>query len=64
MTAGESAENQKSHVPKEKYESKAAAQRPGKDRDMAGAVLFAATNQYWNGQNVTVDGGYELVAGL
>jgi NAD(P)-dependent dehydrogenase (short-subunit alcohol dehydrogenase family) len=63
MTAGESDANQKSHIPKEKYEGKAAADRPGKDRDMAGAVLFAATNQYWNGQNVTVDGGYELVAG-
>ncbi|KAF2217930.1 hypothetical protein CERZMDRAFT_108521 [Cercospora zeae-maydis SCOH1-5] len=63
MTAGDSGANQKSHVEKEKYEGKAAAQRPGKDRDMAGAVLFATTNQYWNGQNVTVDGGYELVSG-
>jgi hypothetical protein len=30
---------------------------------MAGAVLFAVTNQYLNGKTVTVDGGYELVAG-
>lgn len=63
MTAGESDGNQKSHVEKEKYEGKTAAQRPGKDEDMAGAVLFAVTNQYWNGQNVTVDGGYELISG-
>jgi len=63
MTAGESGANQKSHVEKEKYEEKTSAQRPGKDEDMAGAVLFAVTNQYLNGKTVTVDGGYELVAG-
>ncbi|SMQ50296.1 unnamed protein product [Zymoseptoria tritici ST99CH_3D1] len=63
MTAGESGANQKSHVEKEKYESKTSAQRPGNDKDMAGAVLFVVTNQYLNGKTVTVDGGYELVAG-
>ncbi|KAL0067814.1 hypothetical protein AAF712_004982 [Marasmius tenuissimus] len=63
MTAGESAENQKSHIEKEKYE-KVPARRPGQDRDMAGAVLFAASNQYLNGQHVVVDGGYTLMAGL
>jgi NAD(P)-dependent dehydrogenase (short-subunit alcohol dehydrogenase family) len=62
MTAGESDENQKSHIPKEKYE-RLPARRPGNDRDMAGAVLFAATNQYLNGQTVVVDGGYTLDAG-
>jgi NAD(P)-dependent dehydrogenase (short-subunit alcohol dehydrogenase family) len=50
-------------VEKEKYEDKTSAQRPGKDEDMAGAVLFTVTNQYLNGKTVTVDGGYELVAG-
>lgn len=62
MTAGESGSDQKSHVEKEKYE-KIPAKRPGKDEDMAGAVLFVATNQYLNGQTVAVDGGYILHAG-
>lgn len=64
MTAGDSGANQKSHVPKDKYEDKAPAQRPGKDRDMAGIVLFVATNQYMNGETIRIDGGYTLVAGL
>lgn len=50
-------------VEKDKYKEKTSAQRPGNDRDMAGAVLFVVTNQYLNGKTVTVDGGYELVAG-
>lgn len=63
MTAGgKSGEDQKSHLEKEKYE-KVPARRPGKDEDMANAVLFAATNQYLNGQTVAVDGGYILHAG-
>jgi len=62
MTAGESGSDQKSHIEKEKYE-KVPAHRPGKDQDMAGAVLFVATNQYLNGQTVAVDGGYILHAG-
>ena len=62
MTAGGSGEDQKSHIEKEKYE-KVPARRPGNDQDMAGAVLFAATNQYLNGQTVSVDGGYLLHAG-
>lgn len=64
MTAGESDEYQKSHIPKEKYESKVPAGRPGRDVDMAQGVLFAVTNQYLNGQNFAVDGGYTLSAGL
>lgn len=64
MTAGESDEYQKSHIPKEKYEGKFPANRPGKDVDMAQAVLFAVTNQYLNGQNFAVDGGYTIAAGL
>jgi len=62
MTAGESDEAQKSTIEKSKYE-KVPAGRPGRDKDMAGAVLFVATNQYLNGQTVVVDGGYMLHAG-
>ncbi|KAL8934487.1 MAG: hypothetical protein Q9216_005887 [Gyalolechia sp. 2 TL-2023] len=62
MTAGDSDKNQKSAVPKDKY-GHLPAQRPGNDRDMANAVLFAATNQYLNGQVVPVDGGYLLKFG-
>ncbi|MCJ1317626.1 hypothetical protein MMC15_002951 [Xylographa vitiligo] len=63
MTASESDENQKSEIPKEKYAEKVPAQRPGRDQDMAGAILFAATNQYLNGQIVVVDGGYLIAVG-
>jgi len=63
MTAGDSDEKQKSFIPKEKYEDKVPAGRPGNDRDMANAILFAVTNQYLNGQTVPVDGGYILAAG-
>lgn len=63
MTAGDSGSDQKSELAKEKYEQKVPARRPGKDEDMANVILFAATNQYFNGQNVTVDGGYVLQAG-
>jgi len=62
MTAGESDQTQKSTIPKDEY-SHLPAQRPGNDRDMAGAVLFAACNQYLNGQTLVVDGGYTLHAG-
>lgn len=63
MTAGDSDEKQKSFIPKEKYEEKVPAKRPGNDKDMANAILFAVTNQYLNGQTVPVDGGYILAAG-
>jgi NAD(P)-dependent dehydrogenase (short-subunit alcohol dehydrogenase family) len=49
MTAKESDENQKSHLPKDKKQD-LPSQRPGSDRDMASAILFTATNQYLNGQ--------------
>lgn len=62
-TGGESDDKQKSHIPREKYQDKTTASRPGEDRDMANAILFAATNQYLNGQTVAVDGGYILSAG-
>ncbi|KAM7185613.1 putative short chain dehydrogenase reductase [Rhypophila sp. PSN 637] len=64
MTADESDEFQKSHLAKEKYEDKVPAARPGKDVDMAQAILMFAANQYLNGQTLAVDGGYTLAAGL
>ncbi len=60
MTAGESDEYQKSHIPKEKYAEKIPAARPGRDIDMAQAVLALVSNQYINGETLTVDGGYVL----
>lgn len=63
MTTGDSNEKQKSTIPKEKFEGKVPAGRPGKDEDMAGAVLFTVSNQYLNGQTIVVDGGYLLAAG-
>ncbi|KAI9928721.1 hypothetical protein ASPWEDRAFT_342466 [Aspergillus wentii DTO 134E9] len=62
MTAQSSDEKQKSSISKEKYEKKVPAGRPGRDEDMAGAILFAAANQYLYGQTVVVDGGYVLAA--
>lgn len=63
MTALSSDEKQKSTIPKEKYEQKVPAGRPGKEEDMACATLFAAANQYLNGQTVVVDGGNVLAVG-
>jgi len=63
MTTQESRDdNQKSEMPKEKKEG-LPSQRPGKDQDMAAAILFCVGCQYLNGQTITVDGGYELQAG-
>ena len=62
MTASESGDNQKSELPKDMMQGIPAG-RPGNDRDMANAVLFAVTNQYLNGQVVPVDGGYLLANG-
>jgi NAD(P)-dependent dehydrogenase (short-subunit alcohol dehydrogenase family) len=63
MTAKESGDDQKSHIPREKYAEKVPARRPGEDRDMANAILFAATNQYLQGVTIPVDGGYIVSAG-
>lgn len=63
MTAQSSDKKQKSTILKEKYEQKIPAGCPGKEEDMACASLFAAANQYLNGQTVVVDGGYILAAG-
>ena len=53
MTASDSNDQQKSHIPREKYQGKVPAGRPGEDRDMANAILFAATNQYLQGVTVS-----------
>ncbi|KAJ9482843.1 hypothetical protein VN97_g10580 [Penicillium thymicola] len=63
MTTDESDEKQKSTIPKGKFEGKVPAGRPGKDEDMASAVLFTVSNQYLNGQTIVIDGGYLLAAG-
>lgn len=62
MTAGDSGPDQKSHIPKEDYD-KVPARRPGKAEDMARAVIHLVVNQYVNGQDVVVDGGYSLMDG-
>ncbi|KAH7392739.1 hypothetical protein BKA66DRAFT_510281 [Pyrenochaeta sp. MPI-SDFR-AT-0127] len=63
MTTNDSRDdNQKSEMPKEHKEG-LPAQRPGKDQDMAAAILFVVSCQYLNGQTVTVDGGYAIQVG-
>jgi NAD(P)-dependent dehydrogenase (short-subunit alcohol dehydrogenase family) len=62
MTAGESGEDQKSQLSAGSG-ANAPARRPGRDEDMASTVLFAAANQYINGQNFVVDGGIEMAFG-
>jgi len=62
MTTQESGENQKSELPKE-HKGGLPSQRPGNDRDMAAAILFAASCQYLNGQTIPVDGGYLIQVG-
>lgn len=63
MTAGASDEFQKSHLDREKYAGKVPAGRPGRDIDMAQAVLALTANQYIDGQTLVVDGGYTLSLG-
>jgi NAD(P)-dependent dehydrogenase (short-subunit alcohol dehydrogenase family) len=62
MTTGESSEDQKSYIPKEKYD-KVPARRPGNEEDIARAVIHLVVNQYINGHNELVDGGYSLIEG-
>ncbi|KAK4175198.1 hypothetical protein QBC36DRAFT_302208 [Triangularia setosa] len=64
MTADESDEYQKSDIEAEKYKGKVPAGRPGRDIDMAQAVLALAANQYIDGQTLVVDGGYTLTMGM
>lgn len=66
MTAGDSQDNQKSDIPEEKvenYKNKVPLGRPGMDKDMGNAVLYAVTNQYLTGETLVIDGGYALAAG-
>ena len=61
-THGESNEDNKSELPKEKTQQKGHVpqMRPGKDEEMAMAVLFFAKNRYVNGEVIAVDGGVLL----
>lgn len=62
MTTQESDDKQKSQMDKE-HKGGLPSGRPGNDRDMAAAILFTATCQYLNGQNIPVDGGYLIQTG-
>jgi NAD(P)-dependent dehydrogenase (short-subunit alcohol dehydrogenase family) len=64
LTTGGSDDNQKSQLDKEPFEGKIPAGRPAKEEDIASTILFCAANQYINGQNVVVDGGYTIAAGV
>ncbi|KAI7088173.1 NAD(P)-binding protein [Hortaea werneckii] len=59
MTAKESDEHQKSHLPPEKIADKGHVplMRGGKDEEMGMCVLFLTKNEYVNGQILAVDGG-------
>jgi NAD(P)-dependent dehydrogenase (short-subunit alcohol dehydrogenase family) len=62
MTAGESDESNKNAMSAEGWleDKQVPAGRPGRDEDMAQAVLHFAVNQYANGQTTAIDGGYLL----
>ncbi|KAJ6561673.1 hypothetical protein B0H19DRAFT_1209954 [Mycena capillaripes] len=61
MTAGE---DQKSSIPKEQQQKLTPGSvRSGDDRDMAATILFAASCQYLNGENIPVDGGFLVHVG-
>jgi len=62
MTTGDSGKDQKSYIPKEKYD-KVPAHRPGNEKDIARAIVHLVVNQYINGHNELVDGGYNLMDG-
>ncbi|KAI3322216.1 NAD(P)-binding protein [Xylariaceae sp. AK1471] len=59
MTAKESDDRQKSHVPKEKIQEKGHVplMRAGRETEMGMSVLYLAKNQYVNGEIIAVDGG-------
>lgn len=66
MTAKESDDRQKSHVPAEKIQDKGHVplQRAGREEEMGMTVLYLAKNQYVNGEIIAVDGGVlNVVAG-
>lgn len=62
MTTQDSGEDQKSEMPKEHKEGLPSS-RPGKESDIATAILFCVSCQYLNGQTIPVDGGYIIQAG-
>ena len=59
MTTSQSDENNKSQMAQEGWrkEKMVPADRPGRDEDMAQAMLMLATDTYVNGQTIVVDGG-------
>ncbi|KXJ95624.1 hypothetical protein Micbo1qcDRAFT_217339 [Microdochium bolleyi] len=66
MTAKESDDKQKSHVPAEKIQEKGHVplMRAGKEEEMGMTALYFARNQYVNGEIIAVDGGVlNVVAG-
>ncbi|KAI1281156.1 hypothetical protein F5Y07DRAFT_355594 [Xylaria sp. FL0933] len=66
MTAKESDDRQKSHVPEEKIQEKGHVplERPGRETEMGMTVLYLAKNQYVNGEIIAVDGGVlNVIAG-
>lgn len=66
MTAKESDDRQKSHVPQEKIQEKGHVplQRAGREVEMGMTVLYLAKNQYVNGEIIAVDGGVlNVIAG-
>ncbi|KAK6085813.1 hypothetical protein SCUP234_02720 [Seiridium cupressi] len=66
MTAKESNDQNKSHVPDEKIQEKGHVplQRPGRDQEMGMTALYLAKNHYVNGEVIAVDGGVlNVVAG-
>ncbi|CAJ2512365.1 Uu.00g053800.m01.CDS01 [Anthostomella pinea] len=66
MTAKESDDRQKSHVPPEKIQEKGHVplERAGREEEMGMTVLYLAKNQYVNGEIIAVDGGVlNVVAG-
>ena len=66
MSAKDSNEENKSHLPDEKVQEKGhvPAERGGHDEEMAQAMLFLAKNRYVSGEIIAVDGGVlNVVAG-
>lgn len=66
MTAKESNDRQKSHVPDETIQEKGHVplERAGREVEMGMTVLYLAKNQYVNGEIIAVDGGVlNVIAG-
>ena len=61
-TRGKSGKDQRSELPAERGGDFPSG-RPGKEEEMANTLLFCASNQYLNGQDITVDGGATLSMG-